>query len=150
MAATRRRPSRRPWGAGALLATVLAAGVGIGLEADAAPAAIDPATAQTLIAAVEAAAALDLYNARCRSDQSGRHTDNLNKELVGKLRITVTSVQDDLFPEPGYRRVQQRLQEQFVETLRAAGGCAGAKESGLPQTLRARLDRSLDALETLP
>jgi hypothetical protein len=102
------------------------------------------------VAAVEAASALDQYNARCRSDVSGRHTDNLNKELVGKLRITVISVQDDHFPEHSYRRAQTRLQEQFLEVLRQAGGCKGAKDSSLPQTLRDRYRTALDAIKALP
>ena len=44
--------------------------------------------------AVEAAVEFDLYNARCRSDGSGRRTDNLNKELASKFRMTVLDVQD--------------------------------------------------------
>lgn len=120
------------------------------LAARAAPAPLDPQTAAILVSAVEAAAALDLYNARCRSDDSGRHTDNLNKELVGKLRITVISVQDDLFPERSFRRAQERLQGQFMEILRQAGGCKGVKESGLPDDLKARFRDSLDAIDALP
>lgn len=120
------------------------------LGASAAAPPIDPDTATILVSAVEAASALDLYNARCRSDGSGRHTDNLNKELVGKLRITVISVQDDLFPEHGFRAAQARLQAQFLETLREAGGCKAAKEAGLPDMLKTRYREALDAIEALP
>lgn len=120
------------------------------LGVSAAPLPPDPGTAVILVSAVEAASALDLYNARCRSDGSGRHMDNLNKELVGKLRLTVISVQDDFFPEHSYRRAQQRLQQQFVATLREAGGCKGAKDSGLPDRLRTSYQESLDAIEALP
>jgi hypothetical protein len=120
------------------------------LKVSAAPLPPDPETAAILVSAVETASALDFYNARCRSDGSGRHTDNLNKELVGKLRLTVISVQDDFFPERSYRRAQQRLQEQFAETLRQAGGCKGAKDSDLPDRLRASFQGSLEAIEALP
>ncbi len=129
---------------------LLLAGLAACLSVAAAPAPLEPQTAAILIEAVEAASALDIYNARCRSDGSGRHTDNLNKELVGKLRLTVTSVEDDLFPERDFRRAQQRLQEQFLETLRQAGGCKGAKDSGLPERLRSRFEESLDAIDALP
>lgn len=111
---------------------------------------IDAETEQLLVEAVEAAAALDLYNARCRSDSSGRHTDNLNKELVSKLRTTVMSVQDDHFPEGGFRQAQRRMQEQFLNTLRDAGGCKGAKESGLAERLRSQFQEKLQAIEALP
>lgn len=111
---------------------------------------VDAQTAAILVGAVEAASALDQYNARCRSDVSGRHTDNLNKALVGKLRLTVISVLDDHFPEHNYRRAQARLQEQFMETLRQADGCKGAKDSGLPQTLRERYQSALEAIKALP
>ena len=111
---------------------------------------IDEDQAQLLVQAVESATALDLYNARCRSDNSGRFTDNLNKALVGRLRITVITIQDDLFPERGFRQAQRRMQEQFVETLREAGGCKGAKESGLPEQMRSRHRDLLEAIETLP
>lgn len=111
---------------------------------------LDEATEQLLVEAVEAAAAVDFYNARCRSDVSGRRTDNLNKELVSRLRTTVLSVQDDLFPERSYRRVQERLQDEFLETLRQAGGCKGAKESGMSERLGARYEAAMSAIEALP
>jgi hypothetical protein len=111
---------------------------------------IDEDQAQLLVQAVESATALDLYNARCRSDNSGRFTDNLNKALVGRLRITVITIQDDLFPEHGFRQAQRRMQEQFVETLREAGGCKGAKESGLPDQMQSRHRDLLEAIEALP
>ena len=111
---------------------------------------LDPETEQLLVEAVEAAAALDFFNARCRSDNSGRHIDNLNKELVGKLRVTVISVQDDLFPERDYRRAQQRMQEQFIGVLREVGGCKGAKDSGLRDRLQASFREKLAAVEDLP
>jgi len=139
---------------GARPAPTLAAAIGLGMltlvpAAIAAPP-IDEDQAQLLVEAVESATALDLYNARCRSDSSGRFTDNLNKALVGRLRITVITIQDDLFPERGFRQAQRRMQEQFVETLREAGGCKGAKESGLPDQMRSRHRDLLEAIEALP
>jgi hypothetical protein len=133
-----------PWG----LALGLSLALDLGVSA--APMPPDSETAAILVSAVEAASALDIYNARCRSDVSGRHTENLNKELVSKRRLTVISVLDDLFPEHDFRRAQQRLQEQFLETLRQAGGCKGAKDSGLADRLRASFKESLDAVEALP
>jgi hypothetical protein len=109
----------------------------------------DESTAQLLVDAVEAAAALDAYNARCRGDISGRHTDNLNKVLVGQLGTTVLSIQDDFFPERSYRAVQRRLEQDFLTTLRDAGGCQGAKEADLPDQLRRRYDTKLDGLRDL-
>ena len=126
------------------LLAVFAAG-----SAPAAPS-LDEATRQFLVEAVEAAAAVDFYHARCRGDQSGRRMENLNKLLVGKLRITVLSVQDDLFPERSYRRTQQRLEDDFVTLLRNAGGCPGAKDSALPDSLRDRYDDRIEAIRTLP
>ena len=93
---------------------------------------------------------MDLYNARCRSDQSGRRTDNLNKLLASKFRLTVLKVQDDLFPEKSYRRAQTRLQEEFLARLKAAGGCPGAKEAGLPAQLGDRYQALMREIERLP
>jgi hypothetical protein len=102
------------------------------------------------VEAVESATALDLYNARCRGDNSGRYMDNLNKALVGRLRITVITIQDDLFPERSYRQAQQRMQVDFQETLKQAGGCKGAKESGLPNRMQAHHRELLEAIDTWP
>lgn len=111
---------------------------------------LDEPTQQLLVEAVEAAYALDLYHARCRSDGSNRRTENLNKLLASRLRTTVLRVQDDLFPERNYRRVQERLQAEFQEMLREGGGCAGVKDSDLPAELRLRYDEKMRAIELLP
>lgn len=112
--------------------------------------ALPPETQSVLVEAVTAAAALDFYNARCRADDSGRHSDNLNKQLVGKLRLTIVTVEDAFFPEKNYRTAQQRLVEDAAERLRQAGGCKGAKETGLPETLNTRYRKAVEAIEALP
>jgi hypothetical protein len=123
--------------------------IGSGLERGlAAP--LDEPTEKLLVEAVEAAYALDLYHARCRSDGSNRRTENLNKLLASRMRMTVLRVQDDMFPERNYRRVQERLQNDFLEMLRERGGCAGVKDSDLPAELRARYDEKIRAIEALP
>lgn len=111
---------------------------------------LDDDTRALLVEAVEAAYALDLYHARCRSDGSNRRTENLNKLLASRLRTTVLRVQDDAFPERNYRRVQERLQDEFLEMLRERGGCAGVKDSDLPAQLRERYDAAMRAVEALP
>lgn len=111
---------------------------------------LDEEQARVLVEAVESASALDLYNARCRSDNSGRFMDNLNKALVGRLRITVITIQDDLFPERGYRQAQRRMQEDFLKTLGEAGGCKGAKDSGVPERMQTRHRELLEAIERFP
>jgi len=139
---------------GARSVRALAAVLGLGLVAltlsTAAAPPMDEEQARILVEAVESATALDLYNARCRSDNSGRYTDNLNKALAGRLRITVMTIQDDLFPERGFRQSQRRMQEEFVETLRQAGGCKGAKESGLAEKMQSRHREILEEIEALP
>lgn len=111
---------------------------------------LDEETTRLLVNAVEAAADLDLYNARCRSDQSGRRTENLNKALAVRFRITVIGVEDRYFPERSYRKAQERVQNAFLERLKAAGGCAEAKTSGLREALEARHRETLGAIEALP
>jgi len=110
----------------------------------------DEETERLLVATVEAAAELDLYNTRCRSDISGRHADNLNKELVSRFRITVLEIEDGLFPERSYREVQARLQRDFLAKLKKAGGCKEAKRAGLPEQLRARYDELMQEIDRLP
>ncbi|WP_295409215.1 hypothetical protein [uncultured Thiocystis sp.] len=110
----------------------------------------DETTRQSLVAAVEAASVVDLYHARCRGDVSGRQTENLNKLLVSKLRITVLTVKDDLFPERSYRRAEERLEQDFATVLREAGGCQGAKESPRPEQWKTRYEATLDAIRALP
>jgi hypothetical protein len=111
---------------------------------------LDEETKQLLVQAVETAAELDLYGARCRSDVSGRHTDNLNKELAGKFHMTVLEVEDDLFPERSYRRARERLQHDFLSKLKAVGGCKEAKAAGMPEQLRARYDELTQEIDRLP
>jgi len=111
---------------------------------------LDAETKELLVAAVEAATELDLYNARCRHDRSGRHVDNLNKELVNKLRMTVLQVEDELFPDRSYRRVQERLQRESLARLKQAGGCEGAKKAGMPDRLRVRYDELMEEIERSP
>ena len=107
---------------------------------------LDEETTRLLVEAVEAAAELDLYNARCRSDQSGRRTENLNKALTGRFRITVIGVQDRYFPERSYRKAQVRVQNAFLERLKhgvneADVGMAllalGDQEAGYAHLMRA-------------
>ena len=106
----------------------------------------DEETAQLLVNAVEAAFEIDLYNNRCRSDQSGRRTENLNKELVSRYRITVLDVQDDLFPEGYYRDAQARMRDDFLARLRDMGGCAGAKAADLRDELRERYEQAMERI----
>ena len=104
---------------------------------------VDAQTEQLLVNAVEAAFELDLFNNRCRSDQSGRRTENLNKELASRFRMTVLDVEDDLFPEGYYRDAESRMQRDFLERLRDMGGCAGAKTDRLRDSLRERYDAAM-------
>jgi len=127
----------------ALPAALSAAGAGAAEDYDA-------QTKALLIDAVEAAFEVDLYNSRCRSDQSGRHTENLNKELASRYRITVLDVQDDLFPEGYYRDAQARLSEDFLARLRDLGGCDGAKAAGLRNELGKRYDEAMRKIAEQP
>ena len=111
---------------------------------------LDEQTEQLLINAVEAAFELDLFNNRCRSDQSGRRTENLNKELASRFRMTVLDVEDDLFPEGYYRDAQARMQRDFLERLRDMGGCAGAKAERLRDSLRERYDSAMAEIAAKP
>lgn len=111
---------------------------------------LDEETTRLLVDAVEAAAELDLYNARCRGDQSGRRSENLNKALTGRFRITVIGVQDQYFPEHSYRKAQERIRIAFLERLNAAGGCSEAKAGGLRDALEARHRETLGAIEAPP
>ena len=111
---------------------------------------LDAAIQTQLVEAVTAAVELDAYHARCRGDGSGRRIENLNKLIVGKLRLTVLTIQDDFFPERSYRRAQERLERTFIEHLQAVGGCAAAKVSPLPAALRHRYDNALEAIRRLP
>lgn len=130
----------------------LSAALVLSLVAGSAPAQglIDADTERLLVEAVTAAVELDLYNARCRSDSAGLRTENLNKVLASRFRLTVIRVQDDMFPERSYRRVQERLQQDFLNRLREAGGCREAKQAGMPQELNDRYDRLMREIQALP
>jgi hypothetical protein len=107
---------------------------------------VDQATADRLVRAVETAFFLDTYHSRCRADGSGRRTENLNKELVSHYRTTVLNVQDDWFPEHYYRDAQARMERDFLEQLRAYGGCQSAKDAGWLQTLQQQHHQALEQL----
>ncbi len=143
-----RRASKRPARAGLSFAAVLV--LAVSATSLRAQSLLDEDTQRLLVDAVEAAAFFDLYNARCRSDASGRRTDNLNKELVSKFRMTVLEVEDDLFPEKSYRRAKERLQRDFLDMIKNAGGCKEAKRAGMPGQLRGRYDELMDEIYALP
>ncbi|MGB5736884.1 MAG: hypothetical protein WBM40_20825 [Thiohalocapsa sp.] len=111
---------------------------------------VDEQTEQLLVNAVEAAFEFDLFNNRCRSDQSGRRTENLNKELASRFRMTVLDVEDDLFPEGYYRDAEARMQRDFLERLRDMGGCAGAKTDRLRDSLSERYDAAMAEIAAKP
>lgn len=133
-----------------LLATLAGLGLTAMVPLTQAALPVDEDQARVLVEAVESATALDLYNARCRSDSSGRYMDNLNKALASRLRLTVITVQDDFFPERSFRQAQQRMQTEFQQTLKEAGGCKGAKESGLPDQMRAHHQELLGEIDSWP
>lgn len=136
-----------------LIALLVALATAIALTAGPATRAqplLDDETEQLLVDAVTAAVELDLYNARCRRDLSGRRTENLNKELVSRFRTTVIRVQDSLFPERSYRKAQERLQEEFLQRLRQAGGCKEAKTGGMADALGKRYDQLMREIEAVP
>ncbi len=111
---------------------------------------LDEQTEQLLVNAVEAAFEIDLFNARCRSDLSGRRSENLSKELVSRFRMTLLDVQDDLFPEGYYRDAQARMERDFLARLRDMGGCAGAKEQRLRDALGERYETLMNEISRLP
>jgi len=111
---------------------------------------LDEETEELLVQAVEAAVKLDLFYSRCRSDASYRRTENLNKLIAGKFRITVIGVQDDLFPERSYREARERLRREFAAELRAAGSCREAREQGLADVMQERYTALIAAIERLP
>jgi len=111
---------------------------------------LDPETERLLVEAVAAAAERDLYNARCRGDPAARYTNNLNKALVGKFRMTVLQVEDDLFPEGSYARAKERLERDFLAKLKAAGGCGEAKKAGMQEALRQRYDALMEKIDRAP
>ena len=145
---TGRQRQRRAALQGCLLALILVclAPTAAGLDEDL----LTDADRALLVDAVEAAFELDLYNARCRNDQSGRRTENLNKELASRFRMTVLDVLDDLFPEGYYRDAQDRMREDFLTRLRDMGGCAGAKAAHLRDSLGERYDAAMDAVAARP
>lgn len=110
----------------------------------------DTVNCPQLVAAVEAAAVVDAYHARCRGDGSGRRMDNLNQLLVNTRRITVLTIEDECFPEHDYRRAQQRLEQDFTIQLEQMGGCAAAKAAGMIAQFTARYHAALAAVRALP
>ncbi|MBB1124777.1 hypothetical protein [Thiospirillum jenense] len=106
----------------------------------------DPQMAPLLLTLVTTAKELDLYNSRCRKDGAGRYSDNLNKTLVSRYRMTILDVQDRYFPERDYRAAQAQLDQHFFNQLQALGGCAAAKQQGFFEQLRERFDQALAEL----
>jgi hypothetical protein len=140
----RRRP-RLSFGAAVVAALLL-----LGAAAADAGDNLDQPTRERILEAVQAAYELDFYNNRCRNDRSGRRTENLNKELASRFRMTVIDALDDLTPEGYYRDAQARMERELLDLLREMGGCAGAKAAGLPDDLRERYDRAMDWVRRYP
>ena len=91
-------------------------------------------TASLLVELVRASLEYDLYNARCRGNAASTKTEDSNRLLIFKYRLTVNQVinyyigQDD-------RAEKAAIEQTFLQKLSSMGGCALAKKSGLPKQL---------------
>lgn len=87
-----------------------------------------------LVELVRASLEYDLYNARCRGNAASTKTEDSNRILLFKYRLTVNQV-INLYIGQDDRAEKARIEQNFLQKLSSVGGCSMAKKRGLLKKL---------------
>lgn len=111
--------------------------------------ALPDASGKLLAELVRASLAYDVYNARCRGNTASTKTNDSNRLLLRKYRLTVNQV-INLYLGTDDRQVKTDIQNQVLEKIADLGGCRSAKQQGLLKTLDLNYRQLLEQVADLP
>lgn len=106
-------------------------------------------TGRLLAELVRASAEYDLYNARCRGNAASTKTEDSNRLLLAKYRLTVNQVITNFIGRDD-RAERAAMEQLFLQKLNQLGGCAEAKKRGLQRELDQKYRQLFEQISDLP
>lgn len=91
----------------------------------------------------------DLYNARCRGNAASTKTENSNRLLLSKYRLTGNQVINRYMGRDD-RAERAAIEQEFLQKLSTMGGCSAAKKKGLLKELDQNYRRLFAQISDLP
>lgn len=128
---------------------LLSALFAIGQPAHAVNLLVSEETGQLLAELVRASAEYDLYNARCRGNAASTKTEDSNRLLLSKYRLTVNQVIANFIGRDD-RAERIAMEQLFLQKLNQLGGCAEAKKQGLQKQLDQKYRQLFEQISDLP
>lgn len=98
---------------------------------------------------VRASLEYDVYNARCRGNTASTKTNDSNRLLLRKYRLTVNQVINHYLGTDD-RQVKTDIGNQVLEKIAELGGCRAAKQGGLLKTLDLNYRQLFQQVADLP
>ena len=110
---------------------------------------ISDETGRLLADLVRTSLEYDLYNARCRGNAASMKTDDSNRLLISKYKITVTQV-INIYIGKDDRAERAAVEQDFMQKISQMGGCEMAKKKGLLKELDKNYRELFDRISNLP
>ncbi|MGD8588462.1 MAG: hypothetical protein PVG22_06475 [Chromatiales bacterium] len=138
-------PKVKSQGTGITLACLLA----ISLSAFSANPLVSDETGKLLADLVRISLEYDIYNARCRGNAASTKTDDSNRLLISKYKLTVNQV-INLYLGKDERAERATIEQGFIQKISRLGGCKMAKKNGLQQELDQNYRQLFEQISNLP
>jgi hypothetical protein len=95
---------------------------------------VSEATGELLANLVRTSLEYDLYNTRCRGNAASTKTDDSNRLLISKYKLTVNQVINQ-YIGTDFRAERAAIEQAFLQKIGQMGGCNMAKKKGLLEAL---------------
>jgi len=138
-------PKLKARGTGIALVCMLA----FSLSAFCASPLVSEATGELLANLVRTSLEYDLYNTRCRGNAASTKTDDSNRLLISKYKLTVNQV-INLYIGKDYRAQRDGIEQAFLQKIGQMGGCKMAKKKGLLEDLDRRYRQLFEQISNMP
>ena len=119
------------------------------LNAFAANPLISDETGKLLADLVRTSLEYDLYNARCRGNAASTKTDDSNRLLISKYKLTVNQI-INFYIGKDERAERAAVEQDFLQKISQMGGCKPAKEKGLLDALDQNYRQLIERISNLP
>ena len=119
------------------------------LNAVAANPLISDETGKLLADLVRTSLEYDLYNARCRGNAASTKTDDSNRLLISKYKLTVNQI-INFYIGKDERAERAAVEQDFLQKISQMGGCKPAKEKGLLDALDQNYRQLIERISNLP
>lgn len=121
----------------------------ISLSAFSANPLISEETGRMLADLVRTSLEYDLYNARCRGNAASTKTDNSNRLLISRYKLTVSQI-INLYIGKEERAERASIEQEFIQKISQMGGCKMAKKKGLLEELDQKYRQLFEQISNLP